>query len=193
MGCISGFLFGILQFVAILFITVGTPLAMYVPRSENAKRVTNGYCITMWGIRDKCLTLTYSEKTADVWSECPGRVSRFKAAQVFAIGAAIILIASILANLLNACCCYCVKYLCIVLNLVAAVVLSISWGCILDCYLRNQGSFMRGTVDVCMRIRDFPGLDNSHPDGMQLGVGFILLVFACVISFVNIFVTFLPC
>ncbi|KAG5468179.1 hypothetical protein LSCM1_02155 [Leishmania martiniquensis] len=193
MGCISGLLFGILQFVALVLIAVGTPLAMFLPRSEHFSRITNNYCISMWGIRDHCLILVYSGRPEDLWTECSGRLGRFKAAQVCAIAAAIILVASMLASVLDACCCCCAKYLCLLLNLAAVVVLSISWGSLLDCYLQNQGSHLIDNVDVCVRLSDFPGLGNRHPEGMQLGAGFIFLVLATIISFLNIFIIMIPC
>ncbi|AYU82442.1 amastin-like protein [Leishmania donovani] len=193
MGCISGIIFGILQFVALLFIAVGTPLAMYMPLNDNALHIHNGYCISLWGIRDRCLILLYSVSPNDVWAECNGRVGRFKTAQVCAIAGAVILAASMLGSFLDACCCYCIKYVCVLLNLLAAALLAVSWGCMLDCYVHNQGSHIVGNVDVCTQMRNFTGVDNAHPEGMQLGAGFALLIAAFVISFVNIFVMFIPC
>ncbi|KAG5491540.1 hypothetical protein JIQ42_01444 [Leishmania sp. Namibia] len=193
MGCISGVLFGLLQFVAVALVAVGTPLAMFLPRGEHASRITSGYCITMWGIRDRCLLLVYSGKPEDVWSECNGRTSRFKAAQVCAVAGAIILAVSMLASVLDTCCCCCIKYLCLLLNLVAVIMLSICWGSLLDCYLKKQGSHLVGNVDVCTPLHDFPGVDNSHPERMQLGVGFLFLVIATVISFANVFIILIPC
>lgn len=193
MGCVSGIIFGVLQFVALLFIAVGTPLAMYIPRNDSAPLIYNGYCISLWGIRDRCLVLLYSVSPKNVWSECDGRVSRFKTAQVCAIAAAVVLVASMLASCLDACCCHCIKCVCGLLNLLAAGLLAISWGCMVDCYLNNQGSHVVMNVDVCTQMRNFTGLDNAFPQGMQLGAGFALLVAACVISFVNIFVMLIPC
>ncbi|KAK7197470.1 amastin-like protein [Novymonas esmeraldas] len=193
MGCIAGILFGLLQFAAVVLIAVGTPIGMYQPKNENAYRLSNNYCITMWGIRNKCMQLSYSYKPEDVWSECSGRTSRFKAAQVCAIISAIVLAVSMLASALETCCCCCIKYLCIALNVAAVVTLAVCWGCMLDCYLRDQGTYMRGTVNVCEKMRDFPGVDNTYTQGMRLGTGFILLIIAWAVSFVNIFIILIPC
>ncbi|GET92193.1 amastin-like protein [Leishmania tarentolae] len=193
MGCIGGLLFGILQFAALLFTFVGTPLAMFMPQSENPVGIYKGYCISLWGIRDNCLALEYSASPQDAWSECPGRVDRFKAAQVFAIAAAAMLGISMLANFLEVCCCYCIKFVCILLNLLATASLAISWGCMLDCFFRSQGSHVLEEVDVCTNMRNFTGVDNSHPEGMQLGAGFALLAAASVLSFVNTFFLCIPC
>lgn len=193
MGCIFGIVFGILQFASLVLIAVGTPIGMYQPRNENVYKLNNDYCITMWGIRDKCYELKYSYKPGDVWSNCDGRLSRFKAAETCAIVAAILVAVSIILNAFTCCCSCCFKYISMALCLAAVVLLAISWGCMLNSYLDTQGSYYMGRVDVCVKMKSFPGVNGVYTDGMQLGTGFILLVVACAVNFVDIFILLIPC
>jgi hypothetical protein len=195
MGCIGGIIFGFIQFAAIVLISVGIPLGMMQPSEEKALNLENSYCITMWGIRNKCLRANYAYKPPDVWSNCSGRDGRFKAAQVCAIIAVAIFAVSFALSFLMSCCCPCIPYVCIVINFAGMIVATMCWGCMLDCYLRDMGSDTTTFPgeDVCVKLKDFHGTDGTYTKGMRLGTGFILLIIGWACGLVNIFVLLIPC
>ncbi|KPA82145.1 amastin-like protein [Leptomonas pyrrhocoris] len=195
MGYIGRIIFGIVQFAAILLISFGIPLGMMQPSEEKALNLKDSYCISMWGIKDSCLRLNYAYKPEAVWSNCSGREGRFKAARVCAIIAVIIFAVSFLLSFLMSCCYPCISYVCILLNFAAMVFVTVCWGCMLDCYLRNMGSDTTTFPgqDVCVKLKSFHGTDGTYVNGMHLGTGFILIVVGWALGLVNMFVLLLPC
>lgn len=194
MGCIGGIIFAIIQFASIVLISVGIPLGMIQPANEKALNLDDSYCITMWGIKNRCLRPTYAYKPPDVWSGCSGRDSRFKAAQVCAIAAVIVFAVSFVLSLLTCCCCPCIPYLCMALNFAGMIIATVCWGCMLDCYLRKMGTdaITFPGQDVCVKLKDFHGTDGTYANGMHLGTGFILILIGWACGLVNIFVLLIP-
>lgn len=194
MGCIGGIIFSIIQFAAIVLITVGIPLGMMQPSEEKALNIDDSFCITMWGIKNNCLKPTYAYKPPTVWSHCSGRDGRFKAAQVCAIIAVIVFAVSFVISFLSSCCCPCISYVCIALNFGAMIVVTVCWGCMLDCYLRDMGSDITSFPgqDMCVKLKNFHGVDGTYANGMHLGTGFILILIGWACGLVNIFVLLIP-
>ncbi|KPI85574.1 amastin-like protein [Leptomonas seymouri] len=195
MGYIGGIIFSVLQFVTIVLITVGIPLGMMQPSDAKALNLDDSYCITMWGIKNKCLQPEYAYKPSEVWSGCSGRDDRFKAARTCAVIAVIIFAVSFILNFLMSCCCPCILYVCMLLNFIAVIITTVCWGSMLDCYKRNMGSdkITFPGQDVCVKLKDFHGTDGAYEKGMHLGTGFILIIVGWACGLVNTFTHLIPC
>lgn len=199
MGCIANMVFGFLQFAAFLLILVGTPLDQFRARkstdspSSASTYISNDMCITIWGYKDKCYSTSYTYTPKEIWSNCDGRVARFKTAAGCVIATIVIAGASCLAGFIQNCYCGCLKYLCIILNIACVAVVAVTWGCLLDCYLKDMGSSLNAAgVDVCQKLKDFKGVDGTLTEGMRLGTGFILVLVGWALCIVNIFIILIP-
>lgn len=84
MGCIANLIYGLLQFAALVLVVIGVPFDQFRPRSvqEDIKKedFSNSYCITMWGTKDKCYSLTYIDRPNDLFANCGSRPRYFRMA-----------------------------------------------------------------------------------------------------------------
>ncbi|EPY27843.1 amastin-like protein [Strigomonas culicis] len=148
MGCIANLVYGVLQAAALACFVVATPLDQFRSKSEEKEAVNvssyfgNTYCLTYWGVKDKCYSMTYNGRPWDIFENCNGRVERFRTAEVCAIGAIVVVAASLVLFAVSSCfscCCPCCKYILMLLNLATTVLSAVAWGCMLDCYRRSMG------------------------------------------------------
>ncbi|TPP40019.1 Amastin surface glycofamily protein [Leishmania donovani] len=78
----------ILQLIAFIFILAGTLIDQF--RVQNVDVLSNSPCLTIWGFKDKCISLKWSVLTKDLWKGCPQRLKRFNAAEALSIAAVLI-------------------------------------------------------------------------------------------------------
>lgn len=197
MGCIASFLYGMLQFCVLVLMTVGTPLDQFRPRTVAEPDIneffSNSFCITLWGEKDKCFALSYDKRPPVTWSGCDGRVERFTAAETCAVISIVIFAAACIIGSMQTCCCGCLKWLCMLLNIAGVVTAGITWACMIDCYYRAMGSTLSAGGDPCVKMEEYKGPNNAYPSGMKFGAGLILIITAWCVNVVNIFILLLPC
>jgi hypothetical protein len=178
MGCKIGIIiYSILQFVAFLFILVGTPIDMF--RVKGEKVIGNKGCVTMWGYKKKCYSTTYDLKVGKIFELCKGRKDRFRAAEAFAIINIIIYGVACVLGFVMLCCCHCLRWVCLVLNIFGFTSV-VSWAIMADAYGSKSGDLGAG---YCGKLKTL----------YKYGAGFALLVTAWCLDIVNIIFLMLPC
>nr|ACS87803.1 d-amastin [Angomonas deanei] len=180
MSCKVGIIiYSIVQFIAFLFILVGTPIDMF--RAKNVDLIGNTKCLTMWGAKEKCYSTKYDTRINDLFAFCEGRRDRFRAAEAFAIiNIAIYGVACIL-GFVQLCCCHCLRWVCLVLNILG-ITSVVSWAIMSDSFLKRNGT--RGlNVVLCGKLNAY----------YKYGAGFALFVVAWCLDIINIIFLMLPC
>ncbi|XUY37301.1 amastin-like protein, putative [Leishmania panamensis] len=165
-------LYVIVQFIAFLFVLVGTPIDMFRPLNE--RRLGNTPCITLWGSKDECYSSRIDVSLEQLWVECPGRRSLFKTAQVFAIISICVYGIAAVLGFIALCCCSCLHWVCLALNLTGAITLCVVWASMVVVYEKADGP--------CVRDKDLS----------VLGSGFALLVIGWCLDIINIALLLLP-
>jgi len=179
MGCKFGIIiYAILQFIAFLFILVGTPIDMF--RSKDRNVFGNTECLTMWGYKQKCYSTTYDIRINDLFALCTGRRDRFRAAEAFAIICIFVYGVAALLGFVMMCCCSCLRWVCLVLNIVG-ISSVVTWAIMVDAYHQSSGG---SGVSVCGRMKS---------DRMKYGAGFALFLTGWCLNIVNIIFLMLPC
>nr|CCM20268.1 Putative amastin-like protein [Leishmania guyanensis] len=159
-------LYVIVQFIAFLFVLVGTPIDMFHQRGGG--RFENTPCITLWGSKDECHSGNYSMDLEELWRGCPARQHRFRACQAFAIISIFVYGIAAVLGFLQLCCCSFPRWVCLALNVTGAVTLFIVWASMLVVYYQEDF--------LCVREKDLS----------VLGSGFALLVIAWLLDALNI-------
>ncbi|XQJ24963.1 amastin-like protein [Leishmania guyanensis] len=165
-------LYAVLQLIAFLFVLVGTPIDMF--RSRDEAPFGNTPCITLWGIKDKCYSGMLSQNSDDLWSSCPGRGSRFRVAQAFAIISIFVYGIAAALGFIMLCCCSSLRWVCLALNLTGVITLCVVWASMMRTYYALDGRCFG------QRFRN------------NFGSGFVLLVFAWCLNIIDMVFLLLP-
>ncbi|KAL7696245.1 amastin-like protein [Lotmaria passim] len=182
MVCHIGFIiYSILQFIAFLFILVGTPIDMF--RAHEKSVWGNTQCLTMWGFKMKCYSNTYDIKPSELFPACTERRDRFRAAEAFAIISIVVYGVACIFGFVQLCCCSCLRWACVLLN-IFGITSCISWAIMSDLYLKDTTSSPTWTTSVnCHKLK----LNYKH------GAGFALLITGWALNLVGIVFLAFPC
>ncbi|AYU82511.1 Amastin surface glycoprotein, putative [Leishmania donovani] len=155
----------VLQFFAFLFVLVGTPSDMFRERFRGGDPL----CITLWGLRVTCSSSDYLLFIEMYWSDCRGRVARFRAAQGCAIISVFVFAAALIAGLTLLFCCSSLRLVCLALNIVGSVTVFVVWVAMATTFHHNDGS-------RCPPMK----VDSVY------GSGFVLFLIAWLLDIINI-------
>nr|CCM20273.1 kinesin, putative [Leishmania guyanensis] len=165
--------YAVLQFIAFLFVLFATPIDMFVLKGlSRSGRIPT---VTLWGLKNGVLDLQYAGDINDLWSSCPDRLMRFRAAQVLAIVSILVYGSAFVLGVIMLFCCSCLRFVCVALNIVGAVTLGFVWGLMVVTYRTDEGQ-------DCLR----EGFLSNY------GAGFVLFVIAWVLDILNIVFLLLP-
>ncbi|TPP54954.1 Amastin surface glycofamily protein [Leishmania donovani] len=166
-------LYAILQFIAFLFVLVGTPIDMFRGTTKDLFNIS--LCITLWGSKFECKTIMYAMPTDDQWKFCPTRLQHFHIAQILSIISVFVYALAALLGFIMLCCCSLLRWLCLVFNIAGIITLGITWGFMVVEYGRNESRFC-------------PPLRKDY----KFGVGFALFMVAWVLNLIDIIFLMLP-
>ncbi|TPP39969.1 Amastin surface glycofamily protein [Leishmania donovani] len=173
MACNIGmFLYAILQFIAFLFVLVATPFSMF---SMAVKGLPNEGCYTLWGFKSTCNRGMEVTKSDELWANCMGRRNRFRAAQAFAVISIFVYGTAFVLGLVALCCCACLRWACLALNVAGIATLCIVWASMVVTFNKYEGP-------GCPAMKEIT----------TLGAGFALLVVAWCLDIINIALLLLP-
>lgn len=186
--CLGKVIYAIVQLVAFVFILAGTPIDQFRPKKDKVEDWTNNSpCLTLWGRKEKCLSTKFDQRPADAWPLCKARVNRFKAAEALAIVSIGIFGVACLLGFIHLCCCECIRWVCLVLNIVGIATACVIWACMVESYLRRIGS---DPGVMCGPIKNSVELGST---GTNFGAGFVLIVVGWCLNIINIIFLMLPC
>ncbi|CAJ1986444.1 Amastin surface glycoprotein [Leishmania donovani] len=166
-------LYAILQFIAFLFVLVGTPIDMFRGTTKDLFNIS--LCITLWGSKFECKTIMYAMPTDDQWKFCPTRLQHFHIAEILSIISVFVYALAALLGFIMLCCCSLLRWLCLVFNIAGIITLGITWGFMVVEYGRNESRFC-------------PPLRKDY----KFGVGFALFMVAWVLNLIDIIFLMLP-
>ncbi|KAL7696247.1 amastin-like protein [Lotmaria passim] len=191
-------LYSIVQFIAFLFILVGTPIDQF--RLSTDDMFSNSPCLTIWGWKNKCISATWNTRTNTLWSSCPDRKDRFRASEGLAIAAIVITLVASILGFVMLCCCRCLRWLNLILNL-----LGTGTGCavsalMIDAYYNRHDPYSSVELLVgnitCGALRDNALVHGEVGTGaahFKYGAGFALYIVGWGLCFINIIFLMLPC
>ncbi|CAJ1992390.1 Amastin surface glycoprotein [Leishmania donovani] len=165
---VTGLVYAILQFIAFFFVLVATPLGMFLLKKAY-RRHNLGICYTLWGVKNNCTDLTITASYDNLWGLCPGRRDRFRAAQAFAVISIFVYGTAFVLGLIALCCCACLRWVCLALNVAGIATLCIVWASMVVTFNKYEG----------------PGCPAMN-ELTAFGAGFALLVVAWCLDIVNI-------
>lgn len=171
----------VMQFIALVFIVVGTPIDMF--RAKGVDTFGNKACLTLWGSKEKCYSTTYNTKPSELFAQCTERRDRFRAAEAFAIISIVVYGVAALLGFIQLCCCHCLRWICLMLNILG-IFSCISWSLMADLYFKNTTSSVTWSASAnCYRFsRDY-----------KYGAGFALLIVGWALNFIAILFLAFPC
>lgn len=186
-------IYTILEFVAFVFVLVGTPIDMF--RSKGQNEIGNSACLTMWGYKSECYSTSYDVKSmSTLFAGCPKRLHHFQAAEAFAIiSIAVFAVCFILGLCMCSCCsscaCCCRVLLCIliILGIASAAVV---WACMAASYNVDHNGDDSSAESI---ISDVNPLCYKLKNIVKYGAGFALIVVGWAIHTVNLLFALLPC
>lgn len=184
MGChVFVIIYSILQCIAFLFILVGSPIDQFRAKDTDVFSVKG--CLTFWGYKEKCYSLTYNQRPPTLFADCNGRKTRFQAAEAFSIISIALSLLGLIFGFVQLCCCRCLRWVCFVLNLLLVGTVCVCWACMVSEYYNNRSS-NDGTASAnvnCIRLKD----------SSKYGAGFALYVTGWGLCFLNMIFILLPC
>lgn len=180
-------IFTLLEFVALLFFTIGTPIDMFQSKDRDCEG--NAHCLTLWGLKTKCYSMKYEEKFSYEWFEgCTSRFLNFRLSQAFSILSIYIYFMCFVVGVSLCCCCAsCLaqgKLLLGVLTFFGCGTGAAAWGFMATAYNVNQGNDERIIVNE-LRC-------NAFKETFSYGSGFILFVMGWCLQSVNILMAVSP-
>ncbi|KPI85575.1 amastin-like protein [Leptomonas seymouri] len=202
MGCapcrVGLVIYCILQLIAFLFILVGTPIDQF--RLSSQEMFSNTPCLTLWGWKQKCNSATYDTRTNTLWSSCPNRKDRFRAAEALSIIAIGLSLIACILGFVMLCCCRCLRWLTLILNLLATGVACAVVALMIDAYYNNHDSPTvtdeLATNITCGALREDAILKGEVGSGkahFKFGAGFALFIVGWGLCFINIIFLMMPC
>ncbi|TPP50484.1 Amastin surface glycofamily protein [Leishmania donovani] len=171
---VTGLVYAILQFIAFFFVLVATPIDMFRSRKDFPVREPN-LCYTLWGFKYDCRNTSYSLTYEWMMKGCPNRLRLFRLAQAFAVISIFVYGTAFVLGLVALCCCACLRWACLALNVAGIATLCIVWASMVVIYYKDEGF-------ACSPFRDF----------FSYGAGFALLVVAWCLDIINIALLLLP-
>nr|ACS87804.1 d-amastin [Angomonas deanei] len=187
----------IVQFIAFLFTLVGTPIDQF--RLNKDDMFSNSPCLTIWGWKTKCISATWNLRTNTLWQNCEDRRDRFRASEGLAIAAIVLSLLATIFGFVMLCCCRCLRWLNLVLNLLAT-----GCGCavsalMIDAYYNRHDS--TSVTELLQNITCGPLKENALIKGevgtgvthFKYGAGFALYIVGWGLCFINIIFLMLPC
>ncbi|KAK7197471.1 amastin-like protein [Novymonas esmeraldas] len=185
----------IVQFIAFLFILVGTPIDQF--RVQNTEVFSNNPCLTVWGWKRKCISATWDVSTNNYWSGCPERRTRFRAAEALTIVAIGISALAFIFGLFMLCCCRCMRWLCLILNILATGSGCAVTALMIDAFYNNHESGLRKYNNSCYALRETGSIvaisGTTVATHFKYGAGFALYIVGWGLCFINIIFLMLPC
>ncbi|CAG9581905.1 amastin-like protein [Leishmania major strain Friedlin] len=189
----------LLQLIAFIFILVGTLIDQF--RVQNVDALSNDPCLTIWGFKDKCISLKWSVRTKDLWKGCPQRLQRFNAAEALSIAAVLISALACLIGFVMLCCCRCLRWLCLILNILATFCGCAVTALMTDAFYNNHEEGLQQYNNSCYALRQNGSV--IHPSAIadgnpvathyKYGAGFAIYIVGWGLCFINIFFLMLPC
>ncbi|CAM37353.1 amastin [Leishmania braziliensis MHOM/BR/75/M2904] len=174
MACnVAAVLYAIFQFIAFIFVLVATPLDMF--RVKDLGRFGSTPCLTLWGGKENCNDLKSDTSYHELWSFCPGRLARFRMAEVFAVISIFVYGLAALFGFIVLFCCSFFHWICLALNITGVVTVCVVWVLMVFDYYNAE--------DLCPAI-------NTRFD---FGNGFGLFVAAWCLNLVNTVLLLLQC
>jgi len=137
----------------------------------------NTPCVTLWGLKESCYSTSIAMKPDQMFGSCNDRLDRFKAAEAFAIISCVVFAAALLFAVVLVCCCPCLKWICLILNIVGVVTACVVWACMADAYNKTRGDLF------CAAFKT---------TGYKYGAGFGLFVTGWCLGIVGIVCILLP-
>ncbi|CAC9536358.1 Amastin_surface_glycoprotein_-_putative [Leishmania infantum] len=171
---VTGLVYAILQFIAFFFVLVATPIDMFLLK-EAYRGHKRAACYTLWGVKNNCTDLTITASYDNLWKHCLGRRDRFRAAQAFAVISIFVYGTAFVLGLVALCCCACLRWVCLALNVAGIATLCIVWASMVVTFNKDEGF-------TCPPFRDF----------FSYGAGFALLVVAWCLDIINVGLLLLP-
>lgn len=174
------------EFLALLFFVIGTPIDMF--RLKDIDSLGNTNCVTMWGFKEKCHSTTYDVTFSKaLFDTCESRYNYIVLTQACSlITIAAFLICFFFALL--ACCCTfrlcCCRVLIFIISIVGTITGAIAWGSMVTIYLNNQSDDFMVELNV---------LCSPWKLIFKYGAGFALLVTGWCLHAVNGLILLLPC
>ncbi|CAJ1005159.1 putative Amastin surface glycoprotein [Leishmania naiffi] len=160
-------LYAVLQFIAFLFVLVGTPIDMLRQRNGGS-RFGNTPCVTLWGYKVQCYNSTYEASVDRLWMSCRRRRNAFRAAQAFAVISIFVYGLAAAFGFIALWCCSRLRWVCLALNISGVITLCVVWATIVVTYYKAD--------DLC----------DSENLISFFGSGFVLLVMAWCLDIINI-------
>lgn len=174
-------IYSILQFIAFVFILVGTPIDMF--RDKSINRIGDTQCVTMWGLKTKCYSTKYDTRPKDMFTSCKGRLDRFRAAEAFAIINIAFYGLGCLFGFIMLCCCLCFRWLCLILNILG-ITSCVSWAIMVYAHSTTSDKVnLPSKANYCLKLKDY----------YNYGAGFALVVVAWCLDIIAIIFLMLPC
>ncbi|CBZ24104.1 putative amastin-like protein [Leishmania mexicana MHOM/GT/2001/U1103] len=155
----SMILYALLQFLAFLFVLVATPIDMFRPKGTS--RFASTQCLTLWGEKMECFNTVYTRSSDELWANCTDRRIVFRASEALAVISIFVYALAFILGFIMLFCCFCLRWVCLTLNIIGSVTLSVVWVLMVVVYYTDD-------VNGCQRLMKW----------FQFGLGFILLVSA---------------
>ncbi|CAG9569379.1 amastin-like protein [Leishmania major strain Friedlin] len=175
MACRIGLLLYVIsQLLAFLFVLVGTPIDMFRP--HNTSRIGNTPCLTLWGYKSECYSTKYDVRSDDLWANCTDRLLQFRVAEALAVISIFVYGLAFIFGVLMLCCCFCLRWVCLTLNILGFGTLGVVWALMVVVYFKDDGS-------SCRKLSD----------QYHLGAGFALFVSTWCRDIFSIIFLLLPC
>ncbi|CAJ1007780.1 putative Amastin surface glycoprotein [Leishmania naiffi] len=163
--------YAVVQFIAFFFVLVATPIDMF--RAKNGQALKG--CLTLWGFKDNCSSLTNDVEISTVWDSCSNRLRLFQASGAFAIISIFVYGAAFMLGVVMLLCSSNLRLVCLGLNIVGAFTVCFVWAVMAMTYLTEDGG-------PCPAMRTL----------LQYGAGFALLIIAWLLDVINVLFLLLP-
>lgn len=168
-------LYAVIEFLALGFMVSGTVLEMF--KASQSNDLGEVSCLSLWGERAKCSSVTIKPALDNFFLLCPKINDLFKVSLAFALLSVMIIFTCFVLAVCLCCCCY-------------------TCGCFmrsLVLLLTFIGSGAAGAVWICMTCGYYNSYGDCRPlkDAYKLGLGFIFVVVAFGLNFINMFMVLL--
>ncbi|XQJ30332.1 amastin-like surface protein, putative [Leishmania guyanensis] len=164
----------VVQFVAFLLVLVATPIDMFRVRGD--PKVISGECITLWGRKENCMSVTYNMSANQQWYRCPPRRYRFRISQAFAVISIFVYGMAFVLGVIMLLCHRRFRWVCLALNIFGTVTVFFVWVTLAVSY--NESSEV-GCLELKTRY--------------TYGAGFVLFLLAWLLDIANIPVLLFLC
>ncbi|GET92192.1 amastin-like protein [Leishmania tarentolae] len=189
----------IVQFIAWALIISGGLVDQFRVQSVNV--FSNNSCLTIWGFKESCLSGKWTVGTKDYWIGCPERQKRFIWAEGLSIAAIIVSALACVIGFVMLCCCRCLRWFCLLLNILTTVCGCAVTALMIDAYFNNHEGSIQKFNTSCYPLRKNGSvilpIGTTKPTTMashyKYGVGFAIFTTGWCLCFINIFFLMMPC